>query len=39
VSVGYRLSLTAEAELEEILLYVAEQSGIDRILNPNPATH
>jgi len=32
VSAGYRLSQTAEAELEEILLYVAEQSGVDRAL-------
>ncbi|WP_419164065.1 hypothetical protein [Candidatus Palauibacter sp.] len=27
---GYRLSHAAEDELEEILLYVVEQSGIDR---------
>lgn len=33
MSVGYRLSQTAEAELEEILLFVAEQSGIDRALH------
>lgn len=32
MSAGYRLSHTAEAELEEILLYVAEQSGVDRAL-------
>ena len=33
MSAGYRLSQTAEAELEEILLFVAEQSGIDRALH------
>ncbi|WP_419164054.1 type II toxin-antitoxin system RelE/ParE family toxin [Candidatus Palauibacter sp.] len=32
MSAGYQLSRTAEDELEEILLYVAEQSGVDRAL-------
>ena len=32
MSAGYRLSQTAEAELEEILLHVAAQSGVDRAL-------
>lgn len=33
MSAGYRLSQTAEAELEEILLFVAEQSGVGRALD------
>ena len=33
MSAGYRLSQTAEDELEETLLYVAEHSGIDRALH------
>lgn len=32
MSASYRLSRTAEDELEEILFYVAEQSGVDRAL-------
>lgn len=31
MSAGYQLSRTAEDELEEILLYVADQSGGDRV--------
>ncbi len=33
MSAGYRLGRTAENELAEILLYVAEQSGVDRALH------
>lgn len=33
MSAGYQLSRTAEDELGEILLYIAEQSGVDRALH------
>ena len=32
MSAGYRLSHTAQEELEEIFLYISEHSGTDRAL-------